>query len=214
VGKEIHLNSTSEWISGATSKFPCYNVLMDLKYGNSAREPFVTNVGLITSNGKNGNNIMAAEWTFQISHDPGLISVSIGPSKATHENIAETKFFGISIASEEQTAISSIAGGSSGRKVDKISALKDMGFTFSEGKHIDVLLVDESALIMECKLIDQVTRGDHTVFTGEILSILHDKDKDPLIYHQGKYWNIGEELPKPTDEERANMKAFVEKHAK
>ena len=45
-------------------------------------------------------------------------------------------------------------------------------------------------------------------------NVLHDKDKDPLIYHQGKYWNIGEELPKPTDEERANMKAFVEKHAK
>lgn len=187
---------------------------MDLKYGSPARKPFVTNVGLITSNGVHGNNIMAAEWTFQISYDPGLIAVSIGPSKATHENIEQTQYFGVSIASVEQTAVSSIAGGSSGKKVDKISALRDMGFTFSTGKHCDVLLVDESALMMECSLVDQVVRGDHTIFIGEISSILHDNDKQPLLYHEGKYFSIGEELPKPTDEERGNMKKFVEKHSK
>ena len=187
---------------------------MDLKYGNPAREPFVTNVGLITSNGKHGHDVMAAEWTFQISYDPGLIAVSIGPGKATYENIEETKYFGVSIAAEDQTAISSIAGGSSGKKVNKVEALKDMGFTFHTGKHFDVLLVDEAALIVECKLVDQVVRGDHTMFIGEVVSVLHDKDKKPLIYHEGKYWSVGEELPKPTNEERGNMKAFVEKHAR
>jgi flavin reductase (DIM6/NTAB) family NADH-FMN oxidoreductase RutF len=187
---------------------------MDLKYGSPAREPFVTNVGLITSNGKHGHNIMSAEWTYQISYDPGLIAVSIASGKATHENIAESKYFGVCIASVEQTAVSSLAGGSSGKKVNKISALKDMGFTFSDGKHFDLLLVDGSALIMECKLTEQVVRGDHTVFIGEVQSTFHDKDKSPLLYHDGKYWSIGAELPKPTNEERANMKAFVEKHAK
>ena len=187
---------------------------MDLKYGSPAREPFVTNVGLITSNGKHGHDVMAAEWTFQISYDPGLIAVSIGPGKATFENITETKYFGVSIAAEDQTAISSIAGGSSGKKVNKVEALKDMGFTFHTGKHFDVLLVDEAALIVECKLVDQVVRGDHTMFIGEVVSVLHDKDKKPLIYHEGKYWSVGEELPKPTNEERGNMKAFVEKHAR
>lgn len=187
---------------------------MDLKYGTPAREPFVTNIGLITSNGTHGHNIMAAEWTFQVSYDPALMSVAIGSEKATHENIEETGCFGVCIASEEQSALSSIAGGSSGKKVDKVSALRDMGFTFSQGKHFDLLLVDESALILECKLVEKVVRGDHTVFTGEVVSLLHDSDKQPLVYHGGKYCSIGEQLPKPTDEERANMKAFVEKHAK
>lgn len=187
---------------------------MDLKYGTPAREPFVTNVGLITSNGKHGHDIMAAEWTFQVSYDPGLIAVSIGAGKATHENIEETGYFGVCIASEEQTAISSIAGGSSGKKVNKIAALNDMGFTFSKAKNFDLLLVDESALILECKLTKQEVLGDHTMFIGEIVSLLHDNDKKPLIYHGGKYCSVGEQLPKPTDEERSNMKTFVEKHAK
>ena len=205
------MNTTS---SGLHNAMVCYAICMDLKYGNPARHPFVTNVGLITSNGPHGHNVMAAEWTYQISYDPGLIAISVGPSKATHDNIEETKYFGVNIATEDQNAVASIAGGMTGKKVDKISALKDMGFTFSQGEHFDLLLVDDSALMMECKMIEQVTRGDHTVFIGEVVSIKHDETKKPLLYHDGKYWGVGRELPKPADEERKNMEAFVKKHTK
>ena len=187
---------------------------MDLKYGSPARDACVTNVGLITSNGPHGHNVMAAEWTYQISYDPGLIAISIGPGKATHENIEASKAFGVSIATEEQNAVSSIAGGNSGKNVDKVAALKDMGCTFSNGEHFDLLLVDEAALTMECTLIDQVTRGDHTVFIGEAVSLKHDPEKKPLLYHLGKYYGVGNPLPKPADEERNNMEAFVQKHTK
>lgn len=187
---------------------------MDLKYGSPARHPFVTNVGLITSNGPHGHNIMAAEWAYQVSYDPALFAISIGPKKATHENIEQSGFFGVSIATEDLNALTSIAGGSSGRTVNKIEALKDMGFTFSQGKHVDVLLVDDAALMVECKLVNTVPSGDHTLFIGEVLSITHDETAKPLVYHDGKYWSVGEPLPKPSDEERKNMEAFVKKHTK
>lgn len=48
---------------------------------------FITNVGLITSNGHFGTDVMACEWTHHISYRPGLIAVCIHPDKATHENI-------------------------------------------------------------------------------------------------------------------------------
>ena len=185
---------------------------MDLKYGSPARKPFVTNVGLITSDGPHGPNIMAAEWTYQMSYDPGLIAVSIGPQKATAENIDESKMFGVCIATEQQNAVSSIAGGSSGKKVNKIEALKDMGFTFSKGKELDLLMIDDAALHVECKLVDAVTRGDHTIFIGEAVHIEHFEGRQPLLYHDGQYFGLGDPLPKPSDEERSNMKAFVEKH--
>ena len=38
---------------------------------------FLTNVGLITSDGPYGPNVMAAEWTHHISYSPGLIAVNI-----------------------------------------------------------------------------------------------------------------------------------------
>ena len=51
--------------------------MIDLKSKSEGANKFITNVGLITSTGPHGHNIMAAEWTFQISYDPGYISVFI-----------------------------------------------------------------------------------------------------------------------------------------
>ena len=97
---------------------------MDLPWGDSRSNQFVTNVGLITSNGPYGHNIMAAEWTHQISYEPGLIAVCINPRDATHANIAKTKEFGVNLCVSDQNVMSSVAGGNSGKSVDKISALR------------------------------------------------------------------------------------------
>ena len=54
---------------------------MDLPWGDDCSKKFVTNVGLITSDGPHGPNIMACEWTHHVSYSPGLIAVCIGPEK-------------------------------------------------------------------------------------------------------------------------------------
>jgi flavin reductase (DIM6/NTAB) family NADH-FMN oxidoreductase RutF len=49
---------------------------MDLQWNDRRTRQFLTNVGLITTNGPLGPDIMAAEWTHHISYSPSLISVS------------------------------------------------------------------------------------------------------------------------------------------
>ena len=121
----------------------------------------LTSIGLITSNGPHGHNIMACEWTHHLSHSPGLIAVSLGPTKPTVENIRMSKEFGISLCATDQTILASVAGGYSGRQFDKISALKELGFQFYQGDSIDVLMVKGASLSAECKLFKEVTFGDH-----------------------------------------------------
>src|SRR3990167_3230647 len=142
-------------------------ITMDLPWGNEKTTKFVTNVGLITSNGPYGYNIMAAEWTHQISYSPGLIMVNIGFDKATEENIKAGKEFGVSLAAEDQNVVSSVAGGSSGREVDKIAVLKELGVEFYKGKKINALMVKGASLNMECKLVESIKLGDHMAFVGE-----------------------------------------------
>lgn len=187
---------------------------MDLHYGSPAREAFVTNVGLITSKGPHGYNIMPAEWTQQVSYDPGLIAVSVGPKKATHDNIMATKSFGLTIAAEDQNILSSIAGAYSGKNTDKIALLQELGFTFTKAENIDVWMPDGGALRVECELVDQKLEGDHVVFVGKALSVAVDDKKRPLVYHRGKYWNVGEAIKKPSPEERAVMEKTAERHRK
>ena len=137
---------------------------MDLPWGEERTKQFVTNVGLITSNGPNGHDIMSAEWTFHVSYSPGLIAVCINRTDATHENIEKTKEFGVNLAASDQNIISSIAGGYHGNDYDKIKALKELGYKFFKAKKIDVMMVEGAAMSAECKLFKTIELGDHTTF--------------------------------------------------
>ena len=87
------------------------------KTAQSAQRLFMTGVSLITSNGPNGKNVMAAEWTMQISYEPMLIAVFIHEESNTLKNIKKTKQFGVNVASEKQSTLASIAGGIPERKL-------------------------------------------------------------------------------------------------
>ncbi len=192
---------------------------MDLGYGNPKAAKFVTNVGLISSDGPNGPNIMAAEWTYYLSYSPALISVHIGGGnppggKATSENIKATKEFGVSIASSDQNVLSSVAGGSSGRDVDKIALLKELGFEFFKAKKTNTLLVKGAALHAECKLKEIMQIGDHIMFVGEVVEIESYEEKVPLAYYGGKYYQLGANIQKPPQEFRDRIAKLKEKYAR
>lgn len=174
---------------------------------------FVTNVGLITSNGPYGHDVMACEWTHQISYDPPLIALAIRNYKATFKNIEHAGEFGVSIASVNQTLFSSVAGNRSGKDVDKIKMLKELGFTFYQAKHIDVLMVEGACMNAECKLIKKIDIGDHPLLIGEMVSI-QESDEKPLVYHQGKYWQVGKHIEKPGQDVRDRIKKLNEMYKK
>jgi flavin reductase (DIM6/NTAB) family NADH-FMN oxidoreductase RutF len=54
---------------------------MELPWNEPRSNKFVTIVGLITSSGSSGPNIMACEWTHHLSYKPGVIAVSLCPTK-------------------------------------------------------------------------------------------------------------------------------------
>jgi len=186
---------------------------MDLPWGDEKTVKFATNVGLITSNGPHGHNVMAAEWTHHVSYKPGLIIVNVGKNKATGDNIRKTGFFGISLAASDQNVAASVAGGSSGKDIDKIAALKELGVEFYKAKNIDVLMVKGAALNLECRLVKEEELGDHTMLVGEVLDA-KVSEKHPIIYHGLKYWTLGEQVKKPDEKALEKIKSTVEKHRK
>ncbi|MEK6909707.1 MAG: flavin reductase [Candidatus Aenigmatarchaeota archaeon] len=112
---------------------------MDLPDWDEKSLKFITNVGLITSDGPFGPNIMSSEWTHHLSYSPGLIAVCPRPSRTTYENIKETKEFGVSLCAVDQAGMASISGGYHGREYDKIKALKELGFEFIKQRKLNPL---------------------------------------------------------------------------
>ncbi len=188
---------------------------MDLEWNDWRTRKFVSNIGLITSNGPHGQNIMAAEWTNHVSYKPSLMAVHLGFQKATVENIKESKEFGISIASQQQNVVSSVSGQSSAKNVDKIAVLKELGIAeFYDAKKINVLMVKDAAMNAECKLIKAIELGDHVMFVGEVLELSAIEEKKPLLYFGGNYRKIGEQIQKPEQDYLDKIKKTVEKNQK
>lgn len=173
---------------------------------------FITNVGLITSNGTMGPNIMTAAWTHHISYDPPYIMVNIEPDDATVQNIVATSQFGINLASDKQNVIASISGRYSGKNIDKIALIEELGYEFYDGKKIKVPMVKGAVLNAELKLIRHEEMGDHIIFIGEVIESSVDDQLKPISYNSGKYWKIGENIVKPKQSILDTITALAEKH--
>ncbi|MEW5841572.1 flavin reductase family protein [Nitrososphaera sp.] len=173
---------------------------------------FATTVGLITttkdrrpSGSGDKGNVMACEWTMQVSYDPMLIAIFIHDSP-TLWNIQKTGFFGVNIASDSQAELVNIAGGYSGTEIDKLAVPRT--FETFYGKHVP--LVKGCALCAECKvkLVQEV--GDHVMVVGEATSASFDETKSPLIYTRGNYRRLGGKIPSGRKTVRLPPSAFLE----
>ncbi len=187
---------------------------MDMPWGDITSKQFITNVGLVTTKGPYGDNIMACEWTHLVSYRPAIVAVCIGHAKASAENISKSKEFGVSLASSDLSKLSSIAGNSHGQNYDKISAAKELGFRFYNADKINVLMVHGASLNMECKLIKEMPMGDHTMFFGEVLNAKVNQENSVLAYHKVTYGTVVHDIPKPSEEEKEHIKNILEKHKK
>ncbi|MEK7218895.1 MAG: flavin reductase family protein, partial [Patescibacteria group bacterium] len=142
---------------------------MDFPFGTPESGSFVTNLGLVTTDGPLGPNVSTIEWTHLVSYTPGLIAVCMDLADANHENLAAAKEFGVSLAAEGQNVLASLAGNTKGRKIRKIDFLRELGFTFVPSKHIKPPLVDGAYVQFECALVRQLQPGNRTIFIGEVL---------------------------------------------
>ena len=153
---------------------------------------FTTGVGLITSTGRYGSNVMAAEWTLHISYEPMLIAIFVHKGEATYDNIIQTREFGVNMSTDEQAGLVNISGGYSKKEIDKLN-VGDL-FKLYPGRYIKAPMIRECIVNAECKVVKYYNIGDHTAIIGEVLHAKYDKAKTPLIYHRGMYRTLGKKL--------------------
>jgi len=153
---------------------------------------FTTGVGLITSTGRHGSNVMAAEWTLHISYEPMLIAIFIHKDEATYDNIMQTREFGVNMSTDEQADLVNISGGYSRKEIDKLN-VGDL-FKLYPGHHIKAPMIKGCIINAECKVVKYYNIGDHIAVIGEVVHAKYDKTKSPLIYHRGMYRVVGKKL--------------------
>jgi flavin reductase (DIM6/NTAB) family NADH-FMN oxidoreductase RutF len=172
---------------------------------DSVHRYFATTVGLITTDGKHGPNVMAAEWTMQVSYDPMLVAIFIHDSP-TLWNIRDSGAFGVNIASEGQSEQVNVAGGYSGTEIDKL-AIPGIFHTYREKS---VPMLRGCALNAECRVESIADVGDHVMVLGRVVDAAYDEKKNPLIYTRGNYRRLGAKIPSGRAVVRVSPAAFSE----
>jgi flavin reductase (DIM6/NTAB) family NADH-FMN oxidoreductase RutF len=133
-----------------------------------------------TYDGEGKPNMMTAAWGGICSSRPPSVAVSLRSATYSHGNIVAREAFTINIPSTNYVVEADYAGIASGRDVDKF-AVTDLTPVRSE--LVDAPLVAEFPMVLECKLLQIVDVGLHTLFVGEILDI---KAEDTVFDEDGR----------------------------
>ena len=117
-------------------------------------------------------NAMTAVWGGVCCSKPPCVSVSLRKETYTYGNIVDRKCFSVNIPSEQYAKEADYFGLTSGRKENKFSAT---GLTPVRSDLVDAPYVEEFPLSLECKLLDTLEVGSHTMFVGEIIDVKVDE---------------------------------------
>ena len=122
-----------------------------------------------------------------------LFAIAVAPGRVTHGMIERSGEFGLSFCSDQQAGLSHVAGSYSLGEADKWGMAD---FATYGAKRIGAPMIGGCALNVECRVVAAHPAGDHTLFIGEAVWARYDGGKQPLIYHSGRYFSLGGQLPK------------------
>lgn len=134
---------------------------------------------VVTVNKEGKPNIIGVAWWTFTSVQPPMMAISIGHPRYTHECLENNKEFVLCLPSEEQAKAAWLCGTKSGRAVDKFAA---GGFKTVPANAVKPPIIEGSTAAYECKVVEEIECGDHTLYSAQILAIHGDPQKSRHLY--------------------------------
>ena len=140
---------------------------------------------------------MTATAVCSAAADPPTVLVCVNRSTTTHEAMASSGVFCINVLRAEDRELSGLFSGAQKGE----SRFGDSQWTkLSTGSPVLI----ESLVSFDCKIVNKLVHGTHTIFLGEVEELLIGKKGKPLLYADGQYAKLaslahGEPLPEGLD---------------
>jgi len=148
-------------------------------------------------------NIITLAWAGTVNSDPPMLSISVRKERYSYDLIKTKGQFAVNLTTRKLAFATDLCGVKSGRKTDKFEAAK---LTAEKASVIDVPIIKECPVSLECVVKNTLELGSHDMFIAEIVSVnveeglLDENGKlmlekaDLICYSHGKYWTLGKEL--------------------
>lgn len=132
-------------------------------------QPMPAPVWIIGSYDEAGKaNGMTASWAGICNSNPPCVYASIRRSRYTYDGIMAHRAFTVCVPSAAHAKEADYLGIASGRDEDKLARA---GLTAVRGDLVEAPYIDEFPVAIECKLLQTLDLGSHTVFIGQVLDV-------------------------------------------
>jgi flavin reductase (DIM6/NTAB) family NADH-FMN oxidoreductase RutF len=127
------------------------------------------------------SNAMTASWAMQTSERPPCVAVAVRDDRYSRNLILDSETFALSILRDDQVNVATHFAETSGEYHDKLQ-----GVPYGLTPNGSPFLLDCLAYL-DCRVIDTVRAGEHTVIVGEVTAGETLAEGYPLIYDPTEY---------------------------
>ncbi|MDP4091780.1 MAG: flavin reductase family protein [Bacillota bacterium] len=161
-------------------------------------------VVMVTCSDKDGkSNIITLAWAGTVNSEPPMVSISVRKERYSHQLIKDRGEFVINLTTRKLARATDLCGVKSGRDTDKFELTK---LTKEKASKVDVPLIKESPVNLECVVRQIIELGSHDMFIAEITAVdvdetlIDEKGRldlgkaDLIAYSHGEYWSLEKPL--------------------
>lgn len=147
---------------------------IDTREFRNACGRFATGITIVSTEVDGEKHGMTANGFMSVSLEPPLILVSVGKKARSHDLIAQSGTYGVSVLTDEQQVYSNHFAGRPDESLDipweELDGNPVIGGTLAQ---------------ISAKVVDAHEAGDHTLFIAEVTNFNYTEGKPILYYYTG-----------------------------
>ncbi len=159
--------------------------------GRKAMGAIGSPVVLITAAHNGQRGVMTINMLAGVTFAPPRACISLGHHSHTRSLIEQSGEFAINVVSPGQMELAKQVGRTTGHKIDKYKAFN---VEITEATILNCPLVKQAHTTLECKVVNSVELGNHTLYIGEVVAYRELNEAGPLYLYHGHYYTIGERI--------------------
>lgn len=141
---------------------------------------FATGVTVVTSAVDEQLTGLTVSAFTSLSLEPTLVLICIHQEAQSHDMIARAGLFAVNILSDNQECLS--------RRFASNSTEKFSASDYCISEH-GLPLLEGTLAALECRVVQSIPGGDHTIFVGEAIAAQVNKGR-PLLYYRSGYHQL------------------------
>ena len=145
---------------------------------------FATGVTIVTFKNDAEIHGLTVNAFSSVSLDPPLVLVCLKKNHTSHTMMSESTDFVVNILSDKQK---DLAWNFANPKLGSRERYENVLYEIN--RHGVPVFTDNLAWL-ECKTVEQLAGGDHTIFIGQVEDVGFSVNGKPLLYYRSKFYDI------------------------